>query len=169
MVLIGHQAYYVLKAEICWTDLCRILYQLSGCKINDVRYNESAARTCTLREEKWSSMSFTLWVRIMHKIATDIQQWFGPYKNWYLYHTQYIMYIWSIYTLPQLTCFVVLSRQSSPVSVQQLCHHSDSPPDSSVCGWALWRRGRHPVSYWSVEREEGNRRRYCTRVWRWIT
>ena len=41
-------------------------------QINDVRYNESAARTYTLREEKWSSMSFTLWVRIM---ATDIQQW----------------------------------------------------------------------------------------------
>ena len=42
--------------------------QLSVYKINDVRYNESPARTYTLREEKWSSMSFTLWVRI---IATD--------------------------------------------------------------------------------------------------
>ena len=54
------------------------MVMLSVYKINDVRYNENAARTYMLREEKWSSMSFTLWVRTMHNIATDIQQLVVP-------------------------------------------------------------------------------------------
>ena len=42
---------------------------------NDVRYNENAARTYTLREEKWSSMSLIHSVGENNKIiATDIQQ-----------------------------------------------------------------------------------------------
>ena len=66
-----------------------------------------------------------------------------------IFHTQYINHVQSIYTLSH----VVLSCQYSPVSVLQLWPHS--PPDSSVRGCALRRRGCHPVSYWSVEEEEG--------------
>ena len=40
----------------------------------------------------------------------------------------------TVHTLSPLTCLSVWSCQSSPVSVQQLWHHS--PPDSSVCGCA---------------------------------
>ena len=46
--------------------------------------------------------------------------------------------------------------QSSPVSVQQFCHHS--PPDSSVCGCRLCGEERfvfNSISYRKKEEEEG--------------
>ena len=54
-----------------------------------MRYNENAARTYTLREEKWSSTSFTLRLRTMHywySAVIHIQE------QIFVSHTQYIMH-----------------------------------------------------------------------------
>ena len=117
-----------------------------------MRYNESAARTCTLREENWSRMSFTLWVRIMHKIATDIQQWFHTRTDIRIPYTIHHACMIDIHTVTtHMSCS--LDCQYSLVSVLQLWHHS--PPDSSVRGFALWRRDCHPIAIgkWKKRKE----------------
>ena len=104
-----------------------------------MRYNESAVRTYTLREEKCSSMSFTLWVRTLkQQLLTGILS----YKR-----TQYIQLARIVTT--HMSCSLELSFFSFCTAT--LTH---SPPDSSVCGCAVWRRDCHPVSYWSVEEED---------------
>ena len=126
-----------------------------------MRYNDVAK---TIHSEMKNG---PVYIHVLHSVcennkttATDTQQWlsYRTLADIHIHtrtHNTSVLHAQSTHALSQLTCLVILSCQSSPVSVQQLRHHS--PPDSSVCGCAPWRRDCHPVSYqWKVRETDRN-------------
>ena len=154
-LLIGHNAHWFSKAKIIWwTDLLRIYHH------SYVRYNEDVAKTMH-SEMKNGPVCLSLCVgeQYVYKgTATDSQQ----LVSYYIYRTLTDIHINTQYISTAYT-HSVTTHMSCSLELAIFCtatwHHS--PPDSSVCGCALWRRDLSP-SVLSVE-EERDGKEYYTR------